>query len=85
VTLALLKHFIFSQRLDSSDRCKKTATDCFASQSDLLPQSSSGIYTLLPAGQRVVDKIERIINEEMERMGEFFLAFLSWNSETQGS
>ncbi|KAJ1890509.1 hypothetical protein LPJ81_005925, partial [Coemansia sp. IMI 209127] len=32
-------------------------------------QSSAGIYTLMPMAQRVVDKIERIVDEEMGRVG----------------
>ncbi|KAJ1953779.1 hypothetical protein EC988_002798, partial [Linderina pennispora] len=32
-------------------------------------QSSSGIYTLLPMGQRVLTKISAIIDEEMQRVG----------------
>jgi prolyl-tRNA synthetase len=33
-------------------------------------KSSSGIYTVLPNGLRVLEKLERIIDEEMERIGE---------------
>ncbi|KAI9506061.1 hypothetical protein BX070DRAFT_185092, partial [Coemansia spiralis] len=32
-------------------------------------QSSAGIFTLLPMAQRVIDKIERIVDEEMGRVG----------------
>ncbi|KAJ2889398.1 hypothetical protein IWW38_004737, partial [Coemansia aciculifera] len=32
-------------------------------------QSSAGIYTLMPLAQRVVSKLEQIIDEEMQRVG----------------
>ncbi|KAG0198494.1 hypothetical protein BGX28_008048 [Mortierella sp. GBA30] len=32
-------------------------------------QSSSGIYSILPYGQRILDKIEHIIDDELERIG----------------
>ena len=34
-------------------------------------QSSSGFYSLLPVGLRVVKKIEAIIDEEMDKVGAF--------------
>ncbi|KAF9428956.1 hypothetical protein BGZ94_000351 [Podila epigama] len=35
----------------------------------MMRQSSSGIYTIMPYGQRVLDKIENIIDEELELIG----------------
>ncbi|KAF9910764.1 hypothetical protein BX616_010778 [Lobosporangium transversale] len=35
----------------------------------MMRQSSSGIYSILPFGQRVLDKIENIIDEELENIG----------------
>ncbi|KAF9180714.1 hypothetical protein BGZ51_004435 [Haplosporangium sp. Z 767] len=35
----------------------------------MMRQSSSGIYTILPYGQRVLDKIEAIIDDELEKIG----------------
>ncbi len=44
----------------------------------LIKKLSSGIYSFLPLGYRVVKKVEAIIREEMERIGcnEFFLPIL---------
>ncbi|KAF9931150.1 hypothetical protein FBU30_010686 [Linnemannia zychae] len=38
-------------------------------RSGMMRQSSSGIYSILPYGQRVLNKIEGIIDEEMENVG----------------
>ncbi|KAG0057861.1 hypothetical protein BGZ83_000048 [Gryganskiella cystojenkinii] len=38
----------------------------FLLRAGMMRQSSSGIYSILPFGQRVLDKIERIIDEELE-------------------
>lgn len=35
----------------------------------LVRQLSAGIYSLLPLGWRVCQKVERIVREEMERIG----------------
>ena len=32
-------------------------------------QLMSGVYSLLPLGQRVADKVEKVIREEMNRIG----------------
>jgi len=44
----------------------------------IVKKVSSGIYSLLPLGNRVVKKVENIIREEMDRIGgnEFFLPVL---------
>lgn len=44
----------------------------------LIKKLSSGIYSILPLGYRVVKKVENIIREEMDRIGcnEFFLPIL---------
>ena len=44
----------------------------------LVKKVSSGIYSLLPLGYRVVKKVENIIREEMDRIGgnEFYLPVL---------
>lgn len=34
-------------------------------------QSASGIYSYLPLGLRVLEKLTKIIDEEMKRVGEF--------------
>jgi prolyl-tRNA synthetase len=36
-------------------------------------QNASGIYSYLPLGRRVIDNINRIIDEEMQRVGSFLL------------
>ncbi|KAG0316562.1 hypothetical protein BGZ99_006831 [Dissophora globulifera] len=35
----------------------------------MMRQSSSGVYTILPYGQRILDKIEAIIDDELEQIG----------------
>ncbi|KAI8602078.1 hypothetical protein EDD21DRAFT_372858 [Dissophora ornata] len=35
----------------------------------MMRQSSSGIYSILPYGQRILDKIEAIIDDELEQIG----------------
>ncbi|KAJ1812034.1 hypothetical protein LPJ75_003855 [Coemansia sp. RSA 2598] len=54
---------------------KKTDAPAVATTTDMLTkagyiyQSSAGIYTLMPMAQRVMDKIERIIDDEMQAVG----------------
>ncbi|KAI7818323.1 hypothetical protein BC939DRAFT_463243 [Gamsiella multidivaricata] len=38
-------------------------------RSGMMRQSSSGIYSILPYGQRILDKIEGIIDDELEKIG----------------
>ncbi|KAF9097030.1 hypothetical protein BGX23_009948 [Mortierella sp. AD031] len=38
-------------------------------RSGMMRQSSSGIYSILPFGQRILDKIESIIDDELENIG----------------
>ncbi|KAK3848358.1 MAG: prolyl-tRNA synthetase [Linnemannia gamsii] len=38
-------------------------------RSGMMRQSSSGIYSILPYGQRILDKIEGIIDDELENIG----------------
>ncbi|KAJ2545150.1 hypothetical protein EV175_005830 [Coemansia sp. RSA 1933] len=60
---------------DGSKTGSSASTSTSTSTTDLLTkagyiyQSSAGIYTLMPMAQRVVDKIERIVDEEMGRVG----------------
>lgn len=35
----------------------------------LIRQLASGLYTWLPTGQRVLNKVEKIIREEMDKSG----------------
>ncbi|KAJ1994423.1 hypothetical protein GGI26_001624 [Coemansia sp. RSA 1358] len=59
----------------SKDESKGHVGNTKQSTTDLLTnvgyiyQSSAGIFTLLPMAQRVIDKIERIVDEEMGRVG----------------
>jgi prolyl-tRNA synthetase len=41
----------------------------YLARAGFIAQVASGLYNLLPLGKRVLKKIERIINEEMERAG----------------
>ncbi|KAJ2159173.1 hypothetical protein GGF46_003220 [Coemansia sp. RSA 552] len=47
---------------------KQTSTDILTKAGYIL-QSTAGIYTLMPMGQRVIGKIEAIVDEEMQRVG----------------
>lgn len=44
-------------------------------QGGYIRQSSSGFYTLLPLGLRLVKKIENIVDEEMEKVRRFLFSF----------
>jgi prolyl-tRNA synthetase len=41
----------------------------YLARAGFIAQVASGLYNLLPLGKRVLKKIERVINEEMERAG----------------
>lgn len=45
----------------------------------VLRQSSAGIYSLLPLGQRVIDKLSKIIEDEMYAVGS--LRFTKYHAE----
>ncbi|KAJ2705498.1 hypothetical protein FB645_002384 [Coemansia sp. IMI 203386] len=45
-----------------------TSTDMLT-KAGYIHQSSAGIYTLMPLAQRVMDKIERIVDDEMQAVG----------------
>ncbi|KAI8324180.1 prolyl-tRNA synthetase [Martensiomyces pterosporus] len=45
------------------------ATTDLLTKAGYIYQSSAGIYTLMPMAQRVIEKIERIIDEEMHSIG----------------
>ena len=62
----------FKKVLDNSKEYdSKNAT--YLTKAGYIKQTASGVYTLLPAGLRVVRKIEQIVREEMDKVGEEIL------------
>ncbi|KAJ2520638.1 hypothetical protein H4217_001912 [Coemansia sp. RSA 1939] len=53
----------------SSSSISSNDTTDMLTKAGYIHQSSAGIFTLMPMAQRVVDKIERIVDEEMGRVG----------------
>ncbi len=60
---------LFGQRLREAPRDAQTASHIFLVRGGYCRAVSTGIYSLLPPGKRIVAKIERIIREEMDRIG----------------
>jgi prolyl-tRNA synthetase len=56
-----------------STRDKTTSTSLSSHalllRSGAIRQSGAGIYSLLPLGLRIIEKIERIVDEEMQSIG----------------
>ena len=57
------------QRLREAPRDAQTASHIFMARGGYCRPVSTGIYSLLPLGRRITAKIERIIREEMNRIG----------------
>lgn len=57
------------QRLREAPRDAQTASHIFLVRGGYCRPVSTGIYSLLPLGRRITAKIERIIREEMDRIG----------------
>ena len=58
---------LFTQKNESSDA--EVASHKLMIKAGLIRQQSSGQYSLLPIGYRVLEKIESIIKEEMNAIG----------------
>ncbi|MCI5779493.1 MAG: proline--tRNA ligase [Lentisphaeria bacterium] len=56
------------RRLREVPKDAKTVSHQFLVRGGYIRPVSAGIYSLLPAGKRIVDKIETIIREEMDRI-----------------
>ena len=56
------------RRLKEVPKDAKTDSHKFLIRGGYIRPVSAGIYDLLPAGKRIVEKIERIIREEMNRI-----------------
>jgi len=56
------------RRLKEVPKDAKTISHQFLIRGGYIRLVSAGIYSLLPAGKRITDKIERIIREEMDRI-----------------
>ena len=56
------------RRLREVPKDAKNISHQFLMRGGYIRPVSAGIYTLLPVGKRIVDKIERIIREEMDRI-----------------
>ncbi len=60
---------LIGQRLKETPRDAQTASHIFLVRGGYVRPVSTGIYSLLPLGMRIVAKIERIIRDEMNRVG----------------
>jgi len=60
---------LVGQRLKDAPRDAQIASHIFLIRGGYVRPVSTGIYSLLPLGKRVVAKIERIIREEMDGIG----------------
>ena len=56
------------RRLREVPKDAKTVSHQFLMRGGYIRPVSAGIYSLLPAGKRIVAKIENIIREEMDRI-----------------
>lgn len=59
---------LVGQRLREAPRDAQTASHIFLIRGGYCRAVSAGIYSLLPLGKRITDKIEQIIREEMNRV-----------------
>lgn len=57
---------LVGRRMKETPKDAKTISHIFMIRGGYMRQLSTGIYTMLPLGKRVQDKIERIIKEEMD-------------------
>lgn len=60
---------LVGQRLREAPRDAQTASHIFLVRGGYCRLVSTGLYSMLPLGQRVIAKIEKIIREEMDRIG----------------
>ena len=56
------------RRLKELPKDAKTVSHQFLIRGGYIRPVSAGIYSLLPMGKRITDKIEKIIREEMDRI-----------------
>ncbi|PVU98528.1 hypothetical protein BB559_001504 [Furculomyces boomerangus] len=61
--------FLPTQKLSPLQSSSKTPTGDLLTRAGYIRQSSSGTFTLLPIGQRVIEKISAIIDSEMKNIG----------------
>ncbi len=59
---------LVGQRLKDAPRDAQTASHIFLIRGGYIRPVSTGIYSLLPLGKRIITKVERIIREEMDRV-----------------
>ncbi len=59
---------LVGRRIKEDPKDAKTVSHKFLIRGGYVRLVSAGIYSLLPVGKRIVDKIERIIREEMDRI-----------------
>ena len=64
----MLMSKLAGRRLKEDPKDAKTVSHKFLIRGGYIRPVSAGIYSLLPAGKRIVDKIEAIIREEMNRI-----------------
>jgi len=69
---------LFCKTKKESPKTAETVSHRLLIRADFIDQLASGIYSFLPLGYKVLKKIEKIIREEMERIGgqELFLPTL---------
>lgn len=60
---------LIGQRLREAPRDAQTASHIFLARGGYCRLVSAGLYSILPLGQRVIAKIEKIVREEMDRIG----------------
>ncbi|MGE4565577.1 MAG: proline--tRNA ligase, partial [Victivallaceae bacterium] len=59
---------LVGRRIKEDPKDAKTVSHKFLIRGGYVRPVSAGIYSLLPVGKKIVDKIERIIREEMDRI-----------------
>ncbi len=57
---------LIGRRMKETPKDAKTISHIFMIRGGCMRQVSAGIYTLLPLGKRIQDKVEKIIKEEMD-------------------
>ncbi|MFV0381936.1 MAG: proline--tRNA ligase [Breznakia sp.] len=65
--MRLKNSFFYTVREDAKD--EESVSGNLLVRSGMIKKSSSGVYMMMPMGQRVLAKIERIVREEMDKTG----------------
>ena len=60
---------IFTKTLRNAPKDEKSISSAFLTRAGFIDKSSAGIYSFLPFGLKVLEKIEKIVEQEIEAIG----------------